>query len=61
MNLYQLVKKFKKKVVIPHIDYCGDNAAMIALRGMQYHNSGYKFNLDSNAYPNLPFDQFSER
>jgi N6-L-threonylcarbamoyladenine synthase len=53
-------KKFKKKVVIPKIDYCGDNAAMIALRGMQYHMAGYKFNLDSNAYPNLPFDQFSE-
>ena len=52
-------KKFKKKVVIPNIDYCGDNAAMIALRGLHYHNAGYKFSLDSNAYPNLPFDQFS--
>ena len=55
-----IAKKFKKKVVIPNVEYCGDNAAMIALRGMQYHNAGYKFNLDSNAYPNLPFDQFSE-
>lgn len=55
-----IANKFKKKVVIPSVEYCGDNAAMIALRGMQYHNAGYNFNLDSNAYPNLPFDQFSE-
>lgn len=55
-----IAKKNKKKVVIPKIEFCGDNAAMIALRGMQYHIAGYKFNLNSNAYPNLALDQFSE-
>ncbi len=42
------------KVIMPKIEYCGDNAAMIAFRGMQYHKAGKKFNLSSNAYPSLP-------
>ena len=50
----------KIKVIMPKIEYCGDNAAMIAYRGMQYHKAGKKFSLSSNAYPSLPFDSFSE-
>lgn len=52
--------QFKLKVVIPDLEYCGDNAAMIALRGYQYHKSGKKFSLSSNAYPSLPFNTFTE-
>lgn len=52
-------EKFKKKVVIPKFEYCGDNAAMIALRGMQYYKAGYTFPLSSNAYPSLTKDAFS--
>jgi N6-L-threonylcarbamoyladenine synthase len=51
----------KIKVVMPEIEYCGDNAAMIAYRGMQYHKAGKKFSLNSNAYPSLPFDVFAEK
>lgn len=50
----------KIKVIMPKIEYCGDNAAMIAYRGMQYHKAGKSFSLSSNAYPSLPFDSFSE-
>ncbi len=52
-------EKFKISVVIPKIEYCGDNAAMIAFRGYQYHKAGKKFNLNSNAYPSLPFETFN--
>ena len=48
----------KIKVIMPKIEYCGDNAAMIAYRGMQYHKAGKSFSLNSNAYPSLPFDSF---
>jgi len=51
--------KLNLKVVIPSLEYCGDNAAMIAYRGMQYHNAGIKFSLNSNAYPTLPEETFS--
>ncbi|MCB0729488.1 MAG: tRNA (adenosine(37)-N6)-threonylcarbamoyltransferase complex transferase subunit TsaD [Ignavibacteriae bacterium] len=53
-----LGKKYKKNVVIPDIEFCGDNAAMIALRGLQYHKAGKTFPLSSNAYPSLPKDSF---
>jgi tRNA N6-adenosine threonylcarbamoyltransferase len=51
-------KKYNKKVIIPDLEYCGDNAAMIAFRGSQYHLVGKTFSLDSNAYPSLPPNTF---
>lgn len=54
-----LGQKYNKKVIIPELEYCGDNAAMIAYRGMQYHLSGRKYSLSSNAYPSLPLSSFS--
>ncbi|MCP4971572.1 MAG: tRNA (adenosine(37)-N6)-threonylcarbamoyltransferase complex transferase subunit TsaD, partial [Arcobacter sp.] len=56
----ELGKSNNLKVVMPKIEYCGDNAVMIAYRGMQYHKDGKKFSLSSNAYPSLPFDVFGE-
>ena len=52
-------KKFNKQVIIPDMEYCGDNAAMIALRGMQYHVADRKYLLNANAYPSLPEDIFT--
>ncbi len=57
-EFFEIGKKYKRKVVIPELEYCGDNAAMIALRGMQYHLDGRKFSLDANAYPSLPENIF---
>lgn len=57
-RMLQIGENFKKKVVIPDLEFCGDNAAMIAYRGMQYHLAGKRFDLNSNAYPSLPFETF---
>lgn len=42
-----------KKIVIPDLQYCGDNAAMIAYRGYKLHLAGKRFDLSANAYPSL--------
>jgi N6-L-threonylcarbamoyladenine synthase len=63
-ELELLARKYNKKLVIPSPEFCGDNAAMIAYRGLKLYNSGLKYDLDYNAYPSLsdntfirPFDQ----
>lgn len=48
-------KKYNIKAVIPKLEYCGDNAAMIAYRGKQLFLAGFKFNLDYTAYASLNF------
>ncbi|MCB9250439.1 MAG: tRNA (adenosine(37)-N6)-threonylcarbamoyltransferase complex transferase subunit TsaD [Ignavibacteriales bacterium] len=57
-EIIYLGEKFHKSVIIPDLEYCGDNAAMIAYRGMQYHLNGDKFELNENAYPSLPSETF---
>jgi N6-L-threonylcarbamoyladenine synthase len=49
----RLAVKFKKKLVIPSQEFCGDNGAMIALRGYQLHQSGIKYSFNFNAFPSL--------
>ncbi len=41
------------KVFIPELEYCTDNAAMIARAGMERLKQGYHSNLELNAYPAL--------
>lgn len=53
-----LAKKINKKIVIPDLIYCGDNAAMIAYRGLKVFESGKKFTLDYKPYPGLPPEIF---
>ncbi len=53
-SITQLGNAFDKKVVIPDLSYCGDNAAMIAYRGMRLHQLGYKFSFDVTAYARMP-------
>lgn len=55
----ETAKKFNKKLVIPDFIYCGDNAAMIAYRGMKIHQSGRHFSLNESAFPNLEKSAFS--
>ncbi len=50
--------KFKKSLVIPSLEYCGDNAAMIALRGKQLYENGVRSPLNTNAFPSLPKNHF---
>ncbi|MFH1197351.1 MAG: tRNA (adenosine(37)-N6)-threonylcarbamoyltransferase complex transferase subunit TsaD [bacterium] len=54
----ELSQKYKKKLVIPDLKFCGDNAAMIALRGLMIHQKGKTFGFNTTAYASLPPDTF---
>lgn len=54
----KLADKYKKKLVIPSAEFCGDNGAMIAYRGMTLHQAGIKYSFDSNAFPSLADNTF---
>ena len=49
--------QFKLNVHIPPVEYCTDNAAMIARAGLEYLRRGYRSNLSLNAYPSWKIDQ----
>ncbi len=49
----KLSSKYKKDLIIPSHEFCGDNAAMIAYRGLKLHQAGIKYGYDFNAYPSL--------
>lgn len=49
----ELGKKHDKIVIIPDNQFCGDNAAMIALRGKSLFQSGERFTLDEEAFPSF--------
>ena len=53
-----LADKYQKKLVIPDLEYCGDNAAMIAFRGKTLFDSGKKFGLDYPPYPSFKFENY---
>lgn len=46
-----LANKYQKQLVIPSFEYCGDNAAMIAMRAKMLYESGEKFTLDYEPFP----------
>jgi len=55
----KLAEKYKIKSVIPKLEYCGDNAAMIAFSGKTLFSEGKRFNLSSKPFPHLPKDCFN--
>jgi N6-L-threonylcarbamoyladenine synthase len=57
--LTKLATTHKKKIVIPDMQYCGDNAAMIAFRGLKLYESGKRFDLSYNPFPGIPENHFS--
>jgi N6-L-threonylcarbamoyladenine synthase len=57
-DITSLAKRYKKKVIIPDSEFCGDNAAMIALRGKFLFEGGRKDKLNVNPYPSLPEGYF---
>jgi len=54
----QLGEKYKKKVVIPKLEYCGDNGAMIAFRAKSLLDAGEHFSLETDAFPNFSSKYF---
>jgi N6-L-threonylcarbamoyladenine synthase len=58
-ELFDIGRKYQKNVVIPGMEFCGDNAAMIALRGKFLYDSGVRHNLDFKPYPSLGPNYFA--
>jgi N6-L-threonylcarbamoyladenine synthase len=58
--LTKLAGKYNKKIIIPDLQYCGDNAAMITFRGMKLYESGMRFGLDYKPFPGIPENHFSD-
>lgn len=52
-----IAKRNNKKLIIPDIQFCGDNAAMIAFRGEMLFKEGLSFSNELNAYPSLTFNK----
>jgi len=57
-GIFNLADKHKIKAVIPSMEYCGDNAAMIALRGQQLFLEGIRHGLNASPYPSIPENHF---
>ena len=58
-SFIELSKKYYKKVVIPGIEFCGDNAAMIAFRGLKQFEAGERHDLNYSPFPGLSPENFS--
>lgn len=56
----KLAAKFSKSVVIPDLQFCGDNAAMIAFRGKSLFENGFRDSLSSKPFPALSKNHFLE-
>lgn len=57
--LTKLAENHNKKIVIPDMEFCGDNAAMIAFRGLKLYESGKRFELNYNPFPGIPENHFT--
>jgi N6-L-threonylcarbamoyladenine synthase len=57
-EMSSIASKFKVPFIVPSLEYCGDNAAMIALRGLQLFYSGFRSNLSAGPYPSIPENYF---
>jgi len=57
-ELNSLAEKFKIPCIIPSLEYCGDNAAMIAVRGFQLYQNRIQDGLNVAPYPSIPENYF---
>ena len=58
-EMTKVAAKFDKKIVIPRMEFCGDNAAMIAFRGLKLFEAGYTSGLSYSPFPGLSKDHFA--
>ncbi len=58
-SISQLAEKYHQKIVIPDMEFCGDNAAMIAYRGLKVYESGQQFDLSFSPFPGLDEEHFA--
>lgn len=59
-EITRLAEKYKKSVVIPDLQFCGDNAAMIAFRGKSLYDNGVRDTLSCKPFPALSDNHFLE-
>lgn len=59
-EITKLAEKYKKSIVIPDLQFCGDNAAMIAFRGKSLYDSGVRYTLSCKPFPALSENHFLE-
>jgi N6-L-threonylcarbamoyladenine synthase len=57
-EITKLAEKFKKNIVIPDLQFCGDNAAMIAFRAKSLFENGVRDNLSCKPFPALSENHF---
>lgn len=55
-KMAQSCEKYSRKLYVPELKYCGDNAAMVASQGYYEYLSGNVASLDLNAVATLPID-----
>ena len=58
-SFIELADSRSKNIIIPKLEFCGDNAAMIALRGQKLFEAGKRFRYDYAPFPALPEDLYS--
>jgi len=56
--LSTLAEKQNKKFIVPHLEFCGDNAAMIAFRAKTLYENGVRDSLSAKPYPSLKKNHF---
>lgn len=56
----KLANQYGKSIVIPDLEFCGDNAAMIAFRGKSLYESGVRDTLSCKPFPALIANHFLE-
>lgn len=54
----ELADKYNLKLVVPDLQFCGDNAAMIAFRGKTIYDSGKRFDLNYPPYPGFRYKDY---
>ncbi|MEN8191961.1 MAG: tRNA (adenosine(37)-N6)-threonylcarbamoyltransferase complex transferase subunit TsaD [Bacteroidota bacterium] len=58
-SIAALSQEYSKKIIFPDLHFCGDNAAMIAYRGIKLFENGIVSDLSANAFPSLPKNIFT--
>ena len=53
-----LAKQYDKKFVVPELEFCGDNAAMIAFRAKTLFDDSFQGSLSAKPYPSLSSNYF---
>ncbi len=58
-SIVNLGQKYNIESIIPGFEFCGDNAAMIAFRGMTLFKEGKRYDLSTKPFPHLSKNGFN--